>query len=121
MSITVNELKNFSIENYKGIPVTYNAEDLSFIAKEGEKTTDNEYKNLDTNFRFVYIKDSSLLALDESNPIVKKISDNLQNLPCKPSARKLCVQTGIHKDRGDTGTSGSDVHGGSAGGWLSRA
>ena len=76
MSITVNELNNFSTENYKGIPVNYNAEDLSFIAKQGEQATDNEYYDPETNFRFVYIRDNRLLAIDESNLIAKRLAAN---------------------------------------------
>ena len=121
MSITVNELNNFSTENYKGIPVNYNAEDLSFIAKEGEKATDNEYYDPETNFRFVYIKDSSLLAIDESNLIAKRLVAEYRISLATPPLVNFAFDLAFIRKRGVAGTCGSDAHDSFAGSWLSRA
>ena len=84
MSITVNELTDFVTTNYVGKFVSLNIEDLSFIARQAEKDSTNAFYDDATNFRFAYIKDNTLLALDESNPVVQRLAATYRIELAKP-------------------------------------
>jgi len=74
MSITVDELNDFVATSYAGKTVAYNVEDLKFIAKRAEASPNNTYYDGERNFRFAYIRDINILALDEGNLEVKKLA-----------------------------------------------
>ena len=72
---TVNELRDFVIENYTGSLVTANIEDLRFISQRAFAVEDRTFYHRSKNLRFVYLTSNSLLAMDESNPLVKKLAE----------------------------------------------
>ena len=74
MSIIVSELIDFTIRNFNGNIITINIEDLRFIQSQANSASSKSFFQRDTNLRFVYLSTSQLLALDETNPLLKKLS-----------------------------------------------
>ena len=72
---TVNELRDFVIENYTGSLVSANIEDLRFISQRAFADLDKTFYHRRKNLRFVYLTSNSLLAMGESNPLVKKLAE----------------------------------------------
>jgi len=74
MSIPVNELKDFTIQNYNGAIITINIEDMRFIARQADADANNTFFHRNKGLRFYWLSATKLLVLDESNPLVAKVS-----------------------------------------------
>jgi hypothetical protein len=74
MSIPVNELSDFVIQNYNGAVITINIEDMRFIARQADAAADNSFYHRNKGLRFVWLSATSLLVLDESNPLIRKLT-----------------------------------------------
>ena len=77
MSINVTELNDFSIRNYSGNIVTINIEDLRFIQSQASIASDKSFYQRENNLRFIYLKTSQLLVVDEGNPLLKKTNKSI--------------------------------------------
>ena len=76
MSINVTELNDFTIRNHNGSLITINIEDLRFIQSQANVASGKSFYQRDTNLRFVYLSTSQLLVLDESSPLLKKLTSS---------------------------------------------
>lgn len=74
MSIPVNELSDFSIENYNGAAVSVNIEDLRFISRVADAAADNTFYHRNKGLRFVWLSATSVLVLDDSNPLLQRLA-----------------------------------------------
>jgi hypothetical protein len=77
MSINVTELSDFTIRNFNGSIVTINFEDLRFIQSQASIASDKSFYQRENNLRFIYLKTSQLLVVDEGNPLLKKLTNTI--------------------------------------------
>ena len=79
--MNVDELNDFEIRNYNGKNLAFNIEDLRFIQSKANLSPKKSFYDINTNLRFVYLKNASTLVLDESNPVTKNAT-SYKNITC---------------------------------------